>query len=493
MPSKTLIYSNTGLSSWQIGINTEVIDKLNQDEERELLIVNCSGVLTNCYFNQLKNPIGCAICQSRQKKLLQYANIDNTSIVPLEDVLPNYLSLPYFTSLEELMEYCYEGYNIGRGAASSIISSLRDYSIDPDKHQSLIEVELKKSINVLLYMRNFIEQHSPSDIYLFNGRFSEVWPLVLLAEEKNIDYYCIESGSPDKYQLFKNALPHSIQGRHDAMIFHWKSGSEDRASLAQKWFDNRRNKTNHKEIQFTLDQQLNQLPNDFDPHKRNVVLFNSSEDELKAIKEWENSCYSHQNEAIATIAKHYQNKDNIHFYLRVHPNLRDIHNTQTKQIKEFNFPNLTIIPAEDTVDTYYIMDACDIVISFGSTTGIEATYWGNASILFGNSTYNHLNAVYKPESWEELYSLIGNPDLQPMAKENTYPFGHYFAVYGTPPDYFKHKRLTESYYRDQKLKRIYPLAFFQNLIKYTKYIPLWMRLLRARAIKMTPRALFTFK
>ena len=60
---KTLIYSNTGLTSKQIGLTGEVIKRL-QESGHEVKIVMCDNVLDNCYFNRTHNVLACVSCQS---------------------------------------------------------------------------------------------------------------------------------------------------------------------------------------------------------------------------------------------------------------------------------------------------------------------------------------------------------------------------------------------------------------------------------------------
>ena len=473
---RTLVYSNTGLSSWQIGINTEVIELLSK-EDRELKIIHCNAALTNCYFNQTCNPIGCALCQSRQNKLLDLAGIRKDQIENMSlDDSPIDINFPTFNNLRELIEFKYKSFDIGRGPASSIVSYKRDYNFDDGKYQSIIEIELIKSIKVLHYFEQLIERFDPQEIYLFNGRFSEVWPLIMLASKHNITYYCIESGSPDKFELFKNALPHSIQYRHQSIITLWEQSTDQKkAKIGASWFEKRRNKTNTKEIQFTKLQEKGKIPKNFDPTKINIALYNSSEDELKAIQEWEIEAYNSQNEAIENIVTHFINDDRYHFYLRVHPNLSKVSNIQIEEIQQMDFKNLTVIEPSDPIDTYHLMEITDKVITFGSSTGIEATYWNAVSILFGKSTYSGLNATYEVDKYEAVFDLIKDENLKPKLRAATYPFGHYLKLYGRPTKLFKADGLKNSFFKGEKIRILYP-----NVLKYLfKYLPnayRWFRL-----------------
>ena len=86
-----------------------------------------------------------------------------------------------------------------------------------------------------------------------------------------------------------------------------------------------------------------------------------------------------------------------------------VNNAQLDEINTFNYANLKIIGPDEDIDTYKLMDIADKVISFGSTTGIEATFWGATSILFGKSFYMHLDAAYQPNSYNCLLYTSPSP------------------------------------------------------------------------------------
>jgi capsule polysaccharide export protein KpsC/LpsZ len=99
----------------------------------------------------------------------------------------------------------------------------------------------------------------------------------------------------------------------------------------------------------------------------------------------------------------------IHFYLRIHPNLKGVTHKAHMELYDLGkYPNITIIPPESKVSSYALMDACDKVVTFGSSTGVEASYWGKPSILVGRSFYEMTGACYHMKSRDELVSAINN-------------------------------------------------------------------------------------
>ena len=121
----------------------------------------------------------------------------------------------------------------------------------------------------------------------------------------------------------------------------------------------------------------------------------------------------------------------------MHPNL-------TGLVKEYLSPlyaienknlNILLIKPEDDIDTYQLMEASDTVISFGSTAGLEAAYWGKPVILLGKCFYFFSNIAYVPKSISEIPSLL-EKNLKPLDHLNTLKFGYYFATGGSKTKYY---------------------------------------------------------
>jgi hypothetical protein len=466
MDKRFLVYSNTGLTSKQVGLTAEIVEQLRiNNENAEIKFVLCDNVLENCYFNRVHNVAGCISCQSRLTDLLQLAGMNKTDFILLKQFAEaNSITIPDFNNLDELLDYSYKGFNVGRGVASSIISYKRDYHINSEKYGSLINIELQKAVNVLLNFQNILDDFDPDEIYLFNGRFAEVHPLIELARDKQIPFYSMEAGSGSNYELFKNHLPHSIKGREQTILEIWNSGDRDKEQKAKDWFVSKRKGADTYEKSFIQNQIKNKRPDNFDETKTNIAIFNSSEDEMKVMEEWQTPLFKYQNQAIEQIATYFSNNKNIHFYLRVHPNLGEVKNIQMDEINQMRFENVTVIPPDSPIDTYSLMDVCDKIITFGSSVGIEATFWGKPSILYGRCFYVNLDVAYVPQSFLEACALIEKNNLSPKNQYNTLCYGYYLSEYGKKTEYFNFNGLKGSTYKSHKIK-----TFSLSSIKYLRY------------------------
>ncbi len=85
--------------------------------------------------------------------------------------------------------------------------------------------------------------------------------------------------------------------------------------------------------------------------------------------------------------------------------------------------------------TYRLMRSCEKVLTFGSTTGIEAVYWGRPSVLAGMSYYREMDATYNPNTHDELVQLL-RADLAPRAQLPALKYGFYQATFGRPYAYY---------------------------------------------------------
>lgn len=475
---KYLIYSNTGLTSKQLGLTAEIVENL-KSSGNEVLVVLCDNILENCFFNRVHNVAGCASCQSRMKVLLKAAGVQPAEMIRLKHYPEAYRApLPHFHHMDELYAFSYEGINVGRGVASSVISYKRDFDLIQEQYREIIEVELRKSINVLLNFQDILQSWQPDEVYLFNGRFAEVFPLMELARSKNLRFYTLESGSGNNYEMFRDHLPHSIASRQESMNELWEHSDEsERMRIGREWFEKKRAGDDSIERSFTRHQDKDRLPEGFNPDIRNIALLNGSQDELMAVPEWKSPLFEYQNDAIRQILQHYSGNPGMHFYLRVHPNLGQVDNIQMKEIRRMDYPNLTVIMPESLVSTYKLIDACEKVIAFGSSTGIESAYWNTPSILYGRGFYESLGSVYTPASFGELIDLVDDPDLPPLPLTGALKYGFYMSVFGKKTEYFNFKGLMNSTYKGKRIRVIY-CSTFPLMLRYLSRFGLWKRLHR---------------
>jgi len=288
------------------------------------------------------------------------------------------------------------------------------------------------------------------------------------------------------YGIFENVMPHDLAYTELRIQEKWAEAHDHalRHEIAEKFYVERSQGVIQNWYSFTESQQSGLFPADWNPARQNIAIFNSSEDEFEAAgDEWLNPLYGKQQAGLERIVQSLsQSAHNIHLYLRVHPNLKGIDNIQTRQLATLKADFLTVIPADSPVSTYTLMKHANKVVSFGSTAGIEAVFWGVPSILAGRAYYESLGGTYNPGSHEELIALLHAP-LSAKDKTAALMYGYYWNSYGLPFKYYEALGMNDGRFKG---KRILPTP------------TVWQRLLEKGCARVQPlrnarRALFAIR
>jgi len=408
-------------------------------------VLQCAGNLANCHWNKQHMNGCCARCRSKFKNGWDVLN--SCKKVELKQFPPNKLmpsDLPFiFNSVDDLKRYRYDNENIGLGIAASLITIFRDHRFDTHKYHNEVIRELSTAVQVYETLKREFEEFKPDRVYIFNGRITTHLPAILLCKRMEMEYFTYEvAGTPNRYLLRKNSTPHSRRAMCEEIDILWSAGGAEREKTARLFFEQKRARVEReKMISFIKYQVKNLLPKGFDKDKKNIAIFNSTIDEYAAMEGWENTLYMPDETAgIRRILETFESDDRYMFYLRIHPHMKEILSTvsQLRDIRELSsrFGNLCVIWPAEFVDSYALMDACEKIITFGSTMGIEAAYWGKPSILAGHALYEHLDCIYVPKTHEELVKLL-EEDLIPLPADSALKYGFRDVSHGIPFEYFK--------------------------------------------------------
>lgn len=372
--------------------------------------------------------------------LVPDGGIELTTIAPL--VNWDYGFPERFESVAAIKEYKYDGAEIGYGAASSLISKFRDHRFDTKEYHDDILRELKTCVGVYVALKKEIQEYKPDMVYFFNGRIATHLPAKVLCEKMGLEYYCYEvSYQENSYRLIKNAPVHYViaQSEIDLIGASW---SDANRALGESFFLSKRGGRDIGKLpSFTKSQGRGNLPAGFDPEKINIAIFNGTIDEYAGIKGWENPLYEpDETGGIGEILRSFASRNDFVFYLRVHPHMSELPRS-TSQLQDIyalslKYSNLNVIWPEQAVDSYALLDACAKVITFGSTIGVEATYWGKPSILAGKAYYENFNCTYVPKSHAEVVALIEG-DTPPLSKLSAIQYGFWELTNGTRFKFFR--------------------------------------------------------
>ena len=345
-----------------------------------------------------------------------------------------------FNSVPELKAFKYEQADVGYAALSSYISATRQVLIDFNpKTKKILNRLLNTGIQNYLAFKQICQTHQFDRAVIYNGRFNDSRPILRLCQQYQIetdviDYSCVES----RVFLHKNKLTQDIQSNIKIMDKLQESLSQDELEeIACDFFYKRRHGIATNEPSYTLQQKNDLLPEGWDPDCKNIVIFSSSEDEFCAISpEWEQGLFASQLDGLIYLSELAKRETGFKFYLRLHPNLKTGQKTYLETIYQLEHAHFIVIQADSPISSYTLMLQAWQVLSFGSTMGLEATYWGKPSILLGMDLHISSNCCYVPQTYNEIDALI-HRDLEPKPKENTYKFPVRMLKAGQPIKYFK--------------------------------------------------------
>ncbi|MHC4217558.1 MAG: capsular polysaccharide export protein, LipB/KpsS family [Planctomycetota bacterium] len=411
------------------------------DAGDHVTLLTCGSELEACDPNPYHDVQRCAKCIGRRDAGLALLP-PSVEVRPFLELTPqdrrDLDQVPTrFDTHDQLKSYRVGGFDIGYAALSSLISRMRDPRVSLTTHAALLRAFLRSAWTVHRSMMRLLDAHQVDRVYVFNGRLAVVRAVLRACQEKGVDCYTHERGrDPNLYILLENTSIHDIETVDRLIRETWDAAAGDpaRETTARQWYEDRAH--GGGDMSFVGGQHTERLPANWNPEKRNIALFVSSEDEFAAVGDaWKNPLYDTQTVALAAIVNALRDDPgDIHLYIRTHPNLSVVDNAQTREIGTLNTKFSTVIPPADPVDTYELMRRSSSVVSFGSTAGIEAVYWGTPSILAGVSFYRHLGVTYNPQSHDELIQLL-HADLQPKPIDATLAFGYFWPTFGIP---FKH-------------------------------------------------------
>lgn len=381
----------------------------------ECVLIHCSGELPVCTINQQHKLSTCYLCRHRFKQGIKWLGrkfkverVGNLSID--QHRLIREVTERDFGSTQSIEEFELESDDVGSAAISATISALREPYPDYHQYKDLIHKNLTTAILVHYSIKNLLEKYKPDRLVLFNGRVSTQRPALRIGVAKNIETFVIESGwdgDLNRHILTKETYSHNVDkcsNYIDEVFKTQKYSEQEKLKIGLSFFEQQR------KTPFASGNSLTLKGDSFEVNDCKIVtIFNSSEDEFVCVPECKNPFYRNEEEALTRIIGDLLNLGTVKVILRVHPNLRGINNSQTDaiyRIKERFNDGLTVFDADSKVDSYDLMQQSDIVVTFGSTTGIEAAYHGKTSVLMGRAFYESLSCIIKPQSHSDFVQFV---------------------------------------------------------------------------------------
>jgi hypothetical protein len=506
MNKKIVFFEPYSLASPHFETALELIQD-HRDLGDKLFIYQCNAGLYFCDSNPSHDLQTCLRCIGKGRNGLKRITgkpVSRHSFLYLTEKELYYINNFYheFKDIDELKAFTFNEIDIGLGSASSLITILKDPRPDTIKHRDLIVKIIKSSLAVYFSFDKYTSSIQPDAVYVFNGRFAIMRVVLRLCQRKKIEIRIHDRGSSMyKYNIFYDSLPHDMDSFRERVITHWENYRplSERESQASLFYEQRRGGVDQALPSFSKGQTDVSLPSSWNPNKRNIVIFNSTEDEFASIgPEFHHHPFTDQLEALEFIREWAADKHDIDIYLRMHPRLEKISNNSVTDLYKLDFSNFHIIRPESPCSTYSLIDHCDAVLTFGSRAGIEATFWGKPSILIGSAIYESFDVVHRVASKKELINAILRC-AETKPKERTLPFGLYMVSHGTTYKYYQPDSFFSGKYRGRNISsdsislklsraRLTKKIFWPMFKLWNKYIQLPSNFSTFRAKRPNPRS-----
>ncbi|WP_320666629.1 hypothetical protein [Prochlorococcus sp. MIT 1307] len=359
-----------------------------------------------------------------------------------------------FRSLKELQNLSYDQYNIGIGVASTLITELG--TPEPFPLSSAAQKEcfqlIHTSIKSQIFAKLLLTESDFDTLVLFNGRMASEHAFKQVASSLKIKMYFHErSNKGNTRYFFEGYMPHDFAKRKHEMQQMKDELSEQmikrlghnffyRKVRGQGVLEQSYTKGQLEEFSYSLGSIIRQK------QKSNIPIisyFSSSDDEYQSIDGAPERYpyFTDQKLAIKKISEIVKSLG-YYFIVRVHPNLK---NKDLYEQKRWNNLSIDIrdmgfywIDQNDPESTYKLIQNSSLVLSAGSTVGIEAIYLRRPSLVIANSFYDSIiPSVRLCQNEEDLLEYFSNPSWKlPPDPAESYIYGAWITCYGPEYKYY---------------------------------------------------------
>ncbi len=281
------------------------------------------------------------------------------------------------------------------------------------------------------YFVDEIKKEQYKYIFMFNGRFGCARPALEAARDTGIGYGLCEIKASLNEIVFVNELVHSIAGNTRKAIGFYEADKKRAEERAAEFF---KRKTQNKETGdpiYTKQQTQGALPEAIvDTTKKVIAIYPTTDDEYKFIgQEWDGIVPESQPDEIEKMAQALP-REEYFLVVKMHPHQE---HTAEDTIGQYvalaeKYPHVIVEKPLSKKDTYALMSRADVVVTFASTIGVEATYAGKPVVLIGDTRWGNLNIAHKVYTGEDAAKLIRD-GIAPKPILGAIIWGNYFYAY----------------------------------------------------------------
>lgn len=468
---KKILFIETTNASPHLETSFEIAkNHLNNGDEVYFYFVGNSVKFSEFTYSKMFSKFFLSSPQVKGAKLLSHPSFFYFEPSCKEVMLE--MELFCFSTIEELMVYRYKTYNAGLSTSSSLISFTKNSKPQLRYYSELISRILSSGISIYEYSLKLISKHNPDLIYLFNGRFANNRAILDAALVTNTPFLIHERGA-DMYKYFlKPFMPHDVEKLEEEMLEVWKKNYINKELIGAQFFEKRRLGFDQGWVSFVKEENKGKGLNHVSG-KKLISYFSSSEDEYAAVGDiYKWNRWPSQLDAVYSLIDVIRNNPDLYLIIRLHPHKAEKDKSDLQVWCNLSIPdNAMIIMPDDPIDTYKLIEQSSIVVTSGSTVGIEAVYWGKPSICLGPSLFSKLNAVFLPNNSKELEKLILSNQLH-VDKNASLPYGYYMTTFGIDFIYYVPNTLFKGKFLNVQLaySGVFYDFFFKKISKFLVFL-----------------------
>jgi hypothetical protein len=410
-----LIYSHVAL--WTIH-HAEAVELClhHLDLGDTVYLLSCDGALTSCPANPFHDTAKCRVCRAQTRwtlgKVLKSRVID---VRLPEQHISN--QAPSFRSINELARYSENGIPFGELVVSQLVGELRDSFFPVEEHRERIADLLSSAKHLYQFAADLIAGNSIAKAYIWNGRRCSDGPVSFAARDCGIAYETfISANKTSHYITLPAPKVHDLNANKTLLADIVKDAEEHHTDEyirkeAAIFFQQQRYGTGDYPgfVDFTTkfadppEHQSNAA------QKPVLAIFPSSYWEYYGMDEYRGGVYENHYEGLERILADRDIVAKWDCHIRWHPNLASCGAYERERINKIiarTEKDCHHYEPESSIDSYVLLEQSAAVITFGSTIGIEASYYKKPSILVGRAVYEDLDACYRLKSHDELKLVL---------------------------------------------------------------------------------------
>tara|TARA_X000000950_G_scaffold289362_1_gene412384 strand:+ start:390 stop:1862 length:1473 start_codon:yes stop_codon:yes gene_type:complete len=357
------------------------------------------------------------------------------------------------------------------GVMSSIASYLR---ITQEDHLTRRWKRIKQNLlkNSLLIYKFFQQefQNNYDEVLLFNGRFCEDVACKRAAQEIGIDFKVYDFKKAGSYYEFRNVALHNVEENCKRAKNYFLENTKRAKLVANTFISNKVLGIETYEKSYTAHQKdgiLDKFLVSID--EKIIALYPSSDDEYRFLADdWGVEGVEDQVQEIKAFADDLENEYLI--IVRLHPNMYDMHKKLYNDYLELDkMKNVKVIKADSELSTYELLKRSEIVVSFMSTIGAEATFLGKPSIGIGGSPYSLLPIVNIAKSGKHAAKMIKERKFRVKSKTSAIIWMNYLWKYSQYNRFINETSSSDNNARGSEFKfKLRSVRFYRLLAAYER-------------------------